>query len=300
MPSGMSAVGSAPAAAKPAARPAPQQALLSGGQAAGPQSNKTKETALRSACRIDYMAHCSKVNPKGSVALSCLQRNAAWLSAKCRMAVAAVGGRPAGAALPPGAAVPAGAQPAALAPAPAPEANVAAVEAVSGHVVAFARGKPALLQNADIISDRTQLDLKPNSELRICHYRANQLLTLRGPARVSVSADGVMYEGGGAVDAAAGTCVPPGASRYGNAACQPRLEFRVPLRTPSSSTASAERVWQITDLTQYRHLTQPRVECSSTAGRPAFLSAARRAARSRSKREEAMQGKSSSCCIFCA
>src|SRR5262245_14111311 len=209
----VSAVGSAPAGAKPAARPAPQQALPSGGQAAGPQSNKAKESALRSACRIRYMAHCSKVNPNGPGALSCLQRNAASLSPKCRMAVAAVGGRPAGAALPPGAAVPAGAQPAALAPAPAPEANVAAVEAVSGHVVAFARGKPALLQNADIISDRTQLDLKPNSELRICHYRANQLLTLRGPARVSVSADGVMYEGGGAVDAAAGTCVPPGASR---------------------------------------------------------------------------------------
>jgi hypothetical protein len=94
-----------------------------------------------------------------------------------------------------------------------PEANVAAVEAVSGHVVAFARGKPALLQNADIISERTQLDLKPNSELRICHYRANRLLTLTGPARASVSADGVMYEGGRAVDAAAGTCVPPGTSR---------------------------------------------------------------------------------------
>jgi hypothetical protein len=80
-------------------------------------------------------------------------------------------------------------------------------------VVAFARGKPALLQNADIISDRTQLDLKPRSELRICHYRDNRLLTLRGPARLSVSADGVMYEGGKAVDAAAGTCVPPGATR---------------------------------------------------------------------------------------
>jgi hypothetical protein len=207
----VSAVGSAPAGTKPAARPAPQQALPSGGQAAGP-SNKAKESALRSACRSDYMAHCSKVNPKGPGALSCLQRNAASLSPKCRATVAAVG-RPAGAALPPGAAVPAGAQPAALAPAPAPEANVAAVEAVSGHVVAFARGKPALLQNADIISDRTQLDIKPNSELRICHYRANRLLTLRGPARVSVSADGVMDEGGRAVDAAAGACVPPGASR---------------------------------------------------------------------------------------
>jgi len=103
------------------------------------------------------MAHCSKVNPKGPGALSCLQRNAASLSP----VVAAVDGRPAGAAPPP--AVPAGVQPAALAPAPAPETNVAAVETVSGHVVAFARGKPAPLQNADILNERTQLDLKPNS-----------------------------------------------------------------------------------------------------------------------------------------
>jgi hypothetical protein len=209
----VSAVGSAPAAAKPPARPAPQQALLSGGQAAGPQSTKTKEAALRSACRSDYMAHCSRVNPNGPGALPCPQRNAASLSAKCRTAVAAVSGGPAGAAPSPPSAVPAPVQPAALAPAPVPEANVAAVEAVSGHVVAFARGKPALLQNADIISERTQLDLKPNSELRICHYRANRLLTLRGPARASVSADGVMYEGGRTVDAAAGTCVPPDVAR---------------------------------------------------------------------------------------
>src|SRR5262249_30912038 len=41
------AVGPAPAGANPAARPAPQQAMPSGGQAAGPQSNKAKESALR-------------------------------------------------------------------------------------------------------------------------------------------------------------------------------------------------------------------------------------------------------------
>src|SRR5262245_38035793 len=122
----VSAVGSAPAGAKPAARPAPQQALPSGGQAAGLQSNKAKESSLRSACRSDYMAHCSKVNPKGPGALSCLQRNAASLSPKCRAAVSAVRSVPAGTkpaarpsaqqAAPSGgqAAGPAGAQPTAL------------------------------------------------------------------------------------------------------------------------------------------------------------------------------------------
>jgi hypothetical protein len=187
------------------------------------QPSKAQENALRSACRSDYMAHCSKVNPKGAGALSCLQRNAGSLSPKCRAAVSAVRSVPAGTkpaarpsaqqAAPSGgqAAGPVGAQPTALAP--APEANVASVETIKGRVVVFARGQPALLENADIISDRTQLDLKPNSELRICHYRANRLLTLRGPARALVSADGVKYEDGRAVDAAAGTCAPPGASR---------------------------------------------------------------------------------------
>jgi Cysteine rich repeat len=174
------------------------------GQAAAQQPTKAQENALRSACRNDFMAHCSKVKPSGPAALPCLQRNAASLSAKCRTAVSAVGGGSA----------PAGAQPAARpAPAPTHDTNVAFVEAVSGRVVVFARGKPALLENSDIISDRAQLDLQANSQLRICHYRANRLLTLRGPSRALVSADGVTDESGRAVDAAVGTCTPPGVSR---------------------------------------------------------------------------------------
>jgi hypothetical protein len=129
-------------------------------------------------------------------------------------------------------AAPAGVQPAALAPAPAPEPNVAAVETVSGHVVAFARGKPALLQNDDIISDHTELDLKPNSELRICHYRANRLLRLRGPARASVSADGLLYEGGRAVNVPAarglqvGRCRLPASGRASTSRRAPQLRLR--------------------------------------------------------------------------
>ena len=73
------------------------------------------------------------------------------------------------------------------------------VEAVSGRVVVFARGKPTLLENADVISAGAQLDLQANSELRICHYTANRLLMLRGPARAVVSAAGVVDEAGRAV-----------------------------------------------------------------------------------------------------
>ena len=53
-------------------------------------------------------------------------------------------------------------------------ADVGYVEDVSGRVVAFAQGKPTLLDALDVISDRTRLDLQANSELRICHYPTAQ------------------------------------------------------------------------------------------------------------------------------
>jgi len=168
--------------------------------AAAQQPTKAQENTLRSACRKDFMAHCSKVKPSGPAALACLQRNAASLSAKCRTAASAVGGG----------SPPAGARPVARpAPASTHDTNVAFVEAVSGRVIAFARGKPALLENSDMISDPTQLDLQANSELRFCHFKANRLLTLRGPSRALVSAEGVTDERGRAINAAVGTCTPP-------------------------------------------------------------------------------------------
>src|SRR6478609_2866954 len=70
-------------------------------------------------------------------------------------------------------------------------ADVGYVEDVSGRVVAFALGKPTLLEALDVISDQTRLDLQANSELRICHYPTRQFLTLKGPLKASVSQDGV-------------------------------------------------------------------------------------------------------------
>jgi hypothetical protein len=209
--SAMSAVGagSAPAGVQTAARPAPAST-----QAGAQQPTKAQQNALRSACANDFMAHCSKVNPNGPGALPCLQRNAASLSAKCRTALSAVGGgsAPAGAqaAVPPApASAPAPAPTPAIAPAPTQEAGVASVESVSGRVVVFARGKPAVLENSDMISDHAQLDLQADSELRFCHFKANRLLTLKGPARAFVSADGVTDERGRTIDAVVGTCKPP-------------------------------------------------------------------------------------------
>jgi hypothetical protein len=92
-------------------------------------------------------------------------------------------------------------------------ADAGYVEAVSGPVVAFARGRPVLLHTLDVISDRTRLDLQANSELRICHYRTQRFLTLRGPSRATISADGVTAEAGKAIVASAEPCGAPAAPK---------------------------------------------------------------------------------------
>jgi hypothetical protein len=91
----------------------------------------------------------------------------------------------------------------------APVSDIAYVEAVNGRVVAAAlEGKPFLLDVLDPIEDRTQLDLQPNSELRLCHYRTRKILTLHGPQRATVAADGVTVEAG-AVEDSGKTCAQP-------------------------------------------------------------------------------------------
>jgi hypothetical protein len=92
-------------------------------------------------------------------------------------------------------------------------ADVAYVETVSGRVVAFARGAPVLLSNLDIIGDRTKLDLLAQSELRVCHYGTQRFLTLKGPARLTISSDGVSSEGGKSIEASAEPCAAPTISK---------------------------------------------------------------------------------------
>jgi hypothetical protein len=91
--------------------------------------------------------------------------------------------------------------------------DVAYVVAVSGRVVALARGTPVLLDNLDNIADRTRLDLLPNSELHLCHYRTQQIVILRGPARATISADGMRVEAGKVVDGPTETCIAPVVTR---------------------------------------------------------------------------------------
>ena len=92
--------------------------------------------------------------------------------------------------------------------------DVAYVESVSGRAVALIQGKPTLLEALDIIDERTRLDVLANSELRICHYRKEKLLTLHGPLRVSVSASGVTAENGQEISGPGERCVKPVVSTF--------------------------------------------------------------------------------------
>ena len=49
-----------------------------------------QRSAIRSACRSDYQAHCASVPPGGMASLQCLQQNMSSLSSGCQSAVRAV------------------------------------------------------------------------------------------------------------------------------------------------------------------------------------------------------------------
>ena len=95
-----------------------------------------------------------------------------------------------------------------------PAADVAYVASVSGRVVALIRGTPSLLDTADVISDRTQLDVLANSELQVCHYGLQRFVTLSGPTRVTFSSGGVTVESGRAAVVSQETCAMPQASNF--------------------------------------------------------------------------------------
>jgi hypothetical protein len=84
--------------------------------------------------------------------------------------------------------------------------DVAFVETVTGRVVAFASGAPTLLSPSEVITNRTRVDVLANSELRLCHYQISRFLTVKGPARIIVSVDGINVEAGRAVELSRETC----------------------------------------------------------------------------------------------
>lgn len=92
--------------------------------------------------------------------------------------------------------------------------DVAYVEATRGRVVALARGTPSLVGAFDIVSDGTRFDLLANSELRLCHYGVRRFVTVQGPARATVSADGITVEAGKTAEVSQETCAVVQASKF--------------------------------------------------------------------------------------
>ncbi|MBZ9600381.1 cysteine rich repeat-containing protein [Phyllobacterium chamaecytisi] len=60
--------------------------------AAAQQPTAAQQSAIKSACRSDFMAQCSGVQPGGKAALTCLQQHNSSLSSACQSALAALGG----------------------------------------------------------------------------------------------------------------------------------------------------------------------------------------------------------------
>ena len=77
--------------------------------------------------------------------------------------------------------------------------DVAFVETLTGQAVALVSGRPTLLGPSEVITNRTRVDVLANSELRLCHYQTARFLTVKGPARIIVSVEGVSVEAGKAV-----------------------------------------------------------------------------------------------------
>ena len=92
----------------------------------------------------------------------------------------------------------------------AQEANVAHVLAVHGFVSANSAGERIWLEILDGIRERTRIELLANSELRICHYSTRTQLTLKGPLRAEVWADGLTTENAKAVERSTAPCLAPG------------------------------------------------------------------------------------------
>src|SRR5579864_1550156 len=86
--------------------------LLTLNQASAQQPSQAQRDAIRAACRSDFIANCSGVQPGGKEAFECLIRNDAKLTAPCRTAVNAAAPKPAA----PAAAAPATPAPAEAAP----------------------------------------------------------------------------------------------------------------------------------------------------------------------------------------
>ena len=115
--------------------------------ASAQQPSQAQQSAVRSSCRSDYIAHCSSVPPGGKASLACLQKNMASLSPGCKTAVDAIAGGQSAAPTP--------AQPAAAPAEGAP--TVSAPTAPAATTSAPATAAPAAAAKYPAMSSRQEL-----------------------------------------------------------------------------------------------------------------------------------------------
>jgi hypothetical protein len=107
-PSERKPIAAAPSKKSTATRETAPPPPVSAPPAPSTRPTDAQKSAVRAACRSDFMANCAGVQPGGAAALQCLQSNSAKLSASCQSAVATIGG---GGAPSPSSAVPAASAP---------------------------------------------------------------------------------------------------------------------------------------------------------------------------------------------
>jgi hypothetical protein len=182
--------------------------------------------AIRSACRSDYMAHCSSVPPGGLESLQCLQKNMSSLSGSCKSAVNAVSAaeKPEAPAAAPKAETPAAAE-------PAKPAATAAPAAAAAKVAASAPAKkPSDAQIAAIRSACRSDYPKVCAGVPTGGAPALQCLD-KNKAKVSSGCQQALNAaGGGAAPAAAGASTAPAGTAAAPAAAAPAVIVLRPMR----------------------------------------------------------------------
>jgi hypothetical protein len=191
-------------------------AIVISGSAFAQAPTDAQREAIRSACRPDYMAHCSTVPPGGLESLQCLQKNMSSLSGGCKTAVNAVTApektaAPAAEKTETPAATPAAAEPAKPAET-APAANTSAAAAPKAAAAGSAAKKPNDAQVAAIRS-ACRSDY-PNVCAGVPAGGAPALQCLeKNKSKVSPGCQQALNAGGGAAPAtgAASTAAPAAA-----------------------------------------------------------------------------------------
>lgn len=193
---------------------------------------EAQKSAIRSACRSDFIAHCSSVTPGGVEAYQCLQKNMSRLSAGCQTAVRAV--EPA--AAPKSEAAPAKSEPAKTEPAAtsepakteaAPAAEPAAKPAAEAAPKTAAAKQPSSAQIIAVKSACRADYAKVCASVPPGGAPALECLA-KNKAKVSAAcAKAVTAAGGGS--SAAGTGAPAAAAGAAPAAAPPVIVLR-PLR----------------------------------------------------------------------